>query len=258
MLWLYEIPKWLLGLLIVSGFIFISLTGLILTRGWAQRKIGAENDLANYYLSAVGVFYALLVGLIAVAAWEDYGSVATVVEDEAVSLSELYRDLEGYPPADRDHLRELLRDYVRNVIEKEWPAQDRGEEDRSGSLLVGNIVHQMARFEPATEGQKAIHAEALRELNVFLGLRRQRLQAIDTGLPDVLWTVVLFGAALTIGLTYFFWTENRTLHLLLTGFLSAMIGMVIFVIVALNHPLQGDIGPDSFQEVLTHVMRTGP
>ncbi len=259
MLWLYHIPTWLLGVLVVSSFILLSSLGLILTRGLAKRKIAAsDNDLANYFISAVGVFYALLVGLIAVAVWESYSSVEAIVTEEAVSISELYRDLEGYPDADRDRLRGLLRDYLHHVIEVEWPAQEWGEVHPDERRLVDKIVHQWVHFEPVTEGQKAIHAECLRELNVFLGCRRERIQAVDSHLPGLLWFIVLAGAVLTIGLTYLFWTDNRGLHLLLTGFLSTMIGLVIFVILALDRPLVGEVSvpPDSFREVLDSALRT--
>ncbi|HEX7182321.1 MAG TPA: hypothetical protein VF756_10790 [Thermoanaerobaculia bacterium] len=255
MIWLYEIPTWLLGIGIIGLFVLLSSAGLLLTRGWAK-KVAVDNDFANYFLSAVGVFYALLVGLIAVAVWENLSFVEGVVADEAVAISEMYSDLEGYPQPQRDHLRGLLRRYLHHVIEQEWPVQQKGEEPTSGGPLTETIVHEWMQFEPVTEGQKAIHAEALRELNVFLGFRRERLQSVETGLPGLLWVVVLMGAALTIGLTYFFYTENRRLQLLLTGVLSTMVGLVVFVILAMDRPLIGELGvpPDSFREVLAAVI----
>lgn len=256
MLWLYEIPTWLLGIGIVGLFLLLSVAGLLLTRGWAKR-VAADNDFANYFLSAVGVFYALLVGLIAVAVWENLSAVEEIASHEAVSLSEMYRDLEGYPQPERDRLRGSIERYLRHVVEQEWPVQRRGETPRSGVPLVDAMVHEWVRFEPATEGQKIVHAEALRELNAFLGFRRERLQSVDSGLPGLLWFVVLAGALLTIGLTFFFYTENRRLHLLLTGLLSAMIGLVVFVILALDHPFSGELGVSSgsFEQVLAQIER---
>ena len=253
MLWFYHIPTWLLGVLVVSTFVLLSSLGLILTRGLAKRKIAeSDNDLASYFISAVGVFYALLVGLIAVAVWESFSEVESVVTEEAISISELYRDLEGYPEAKRDQVRSLLRDYLHHVIEVEWPAQQWGEVAPDKRHLVDQIVRAWVHFEPTTEGQKAIHAECLRELNIFLGCRRERRQAVAGGLPGLLWIIVLAGAVLTVGLTYFFWTENRGLHLLLTGFLSTMVGLVVFVIIALDRPLVGEVSvpPESYREVL--------
>jgi hypothetical protein len=64
-------------------------------------------------------------------------------------------------------------------------------------------------FEPATEGQKVLHAETLREFNHLVEERRQRLDAAR-GLPGVIWFVLLGGAvALTLG--RFFYVENARL-----------------------------------------------
>jgi hypothetical protein len=259
MLWLYEIPTWALGLLIVGSFVLVSVLGLLLTRPLVRWLGPPENDLANYFLSAVGVFYALLIGLIAVAVWESFSSVETVTTSEAMAISQMYRDLEGYPSPEREILRGDLRRYVVNVIEDEWPRQQRGEAPKS-MRLVHEMVLRWVRFEPKTEGQKVMHAECMRQLNAFLGYRRERIEAIDSGLPSVMWFVVVAGAFITIGLTYFFRGQSRRLHIALTAALSTMVGLVIFLIVALDRPLVGKVSvqPDGFRDILSRIMDAEP
>lgn len=255
-LWLYEIPTFWLGVLFVAVFLVFSLAGLRLTRPWVRKHCKDGNDLANAYLAAAGVFYALLVGLISVATWEDYSDVESNVENEAVTISDLYRDVEGYPPEMQAALKKQMRRYVHHVIEEEWPDQQRGIEPKEHTPLVRDLARRLATFEPATEGQKLIHAEVLGEFNVFLTYRRQRLQAVDSGLPQVMWFVVLMGAALTIAMTWFLWADNLRMHMWLTTCLAVMIALVIFLIFVLDEPLVGrvSVDPSSFQEVLTTVM----
>lgn len=259
LLWLYEIPAFWLGVLIVAVFLAVSLGGLWLTRPWARKHCNQYNDLANYYIAAVGVFYALLVGLIAVATWEDYSDVESTVSNEAVTLADLYRDAGGYPPEMRVPLQQALRRYVHHVIEEEWPDQRRGVEPQTHVAIVAELSRRMAAFEPATPGQQVLHAEFLRRFNEFLTFRRLRLQAVDSGLPEVMWTVMLLGAAITIGMTFFLWTDNLRVHSLLTASFAAIIGLVIFLIFALDEPLIGrvSVDPGSFQDVLTSVMGEG-
>jgi len=256
LLWLYELPTLRLGLLVVGVFLIFSLGGLWLTRPWARKRWNGYNDLASYYIGAVAVFYAVLVGLIAVATWENYTDVEGVVSNEAVALADLYRGLEGYPPPLRTEVREMLRRYTHHVIEEEWPAQRRGVEPTSHNRVMNEVVRRMTAFEPATMGQQAIHAECLRELSSFLTYRSTRLQAVDSGLPGLMWMVVLVGAAVTIGMTGFLWTDNLRLHSLLIATLAMIIGLVIFLIFSLDRPLWGrvSVGPEDFQEVLTTVM----
>ncbi|MBW8877998.1 MAG: DUF4239 domain-containing protein [Acidobacteria bacterium] len=253
MRWLHQWPTFWAGLLVVGIFVAVSLAGFWLTRPWVRKHCSDSNELGNYYFAAVGVFYALLMGLIAVATWENHSRIEDVVTGEAVAVSDLYRDVEAYPSPLREELRGLLRQYVQAVIEKEWPLQLRGESPAKVVGPVDQLVHRMVTFEPATPGQQIAHGESLRQLNSVLSLRRQRLQAVDDGLSRLMWLIVLLGAALTIGLTFFFCTDKLAIQALLTVALSVVIGLSIFLIFALDGPLVGSdaVQPGSFQDALS-------
>ncbi len=70
-----------------------------------------------------------------------------------------------------------------------------------------------------------------------------------------MWSVVLIGAVLTIGVTYLLQIE-RTVQLVLTGFLAMFIGLVVFVIASLDQPLGGPLAIDShpYQLVLENLI----
>ena len=98
--WIYDLPNWLLCILIVATIVGLALAGLFISRPIVKRIVGASskhNDLVSYFLGAMGVFYGLALGLIAVATWENYTEVDAVVTSEAAALTSLYRDLDGYP-----------------------------------------------------------------------------------------------------------------------------------------------------------------
>lgn len=253
MLWLHEWPTFWAGLLVVGALVALSLAGLRLTRPWARKRCGDANELANYYFAAVGVFYALLMGLIAVASWENHSRIEDVVTGEAVTVSDLYRDMEVYPSPVREELRALLRQYVQAVIDKEWPLQLHGDAPTKVADHIDQLVHRMVTVEPATPGQQISHGECLRQLNSLLSLRRQRLQAVDDGLSSLMWLIVLLGAAITIGLTFFFCTDKVGVQALLTVALSLVIGLSIFLIFSLDGPLVGSsaVQPDSFRDALS-------
>jgi hypothetical protein len=253
-LWLYRLHPFWLGVLIVGFLVATSLLGLRLTRPLARRLCKGQNDFANYFLATVAVFYAVLVGLIAVASWGNYTEIDGIASSEAVSASDVYRDVERYPPAVSAAVRSDLRAYVDFVIQREWPAQRRGDRmPRDGYLLLQRIATRLTTFEPATPGQQVVHGQTLRDLDDLFSDRRLRLEAIDSHLPGLMWLVVLAGAAIMIFMTYFFCAESGTLHRLLTTALSLVIGLVIFLILALDRPLVGyvSIDPSSFEDALT-------
>jgi Protein of unknown function (DUF4239) len=253
-LWLYQIPTLWLGILVVGLFVGASLAGLMLTRPLARRLCREQNDFVNFFFATVAVFYAVLVGLIAVAVWGNYTGIDGIVSNEAVNASDLYRDIESYPPAVRDEVRGNLRAYVNFVIQREWPAQRRGAKlPPDGELFLQRAAQGLTTFEPKSPGQQVVHVQTLRDLDDLFSNRRLRLEAVDSHLPGLMWLVVLAGAAVLIFMSYFFCGEKNMLQLLLTAGLSVLIGMVIFLILALDRPLIGKISVDtsSFEGALT-------
>ena len=115
------------------------------------------------------------------------------------------------------------------------------------------IARELAVFEPATPGQQIAHGQTLRDLDDLFSNRRLRIEAVDSHLPRLMWLVVLAGAVIMIFMTYFFSAESEPLHRLLTAALSLLIGLVIFLILALDRPLIGyvSIDPSSFEDALT-------
>jgi len=100
----------------------------------------------------------------------------------------------------RPQLQKELRDYAQYVINTDWPAQQRGEVALGGVEMLDRFQSTLTTFEPATRGQELLHGEALRAYNEMLEACSLRLDAVaKTGLPNVLWLVVLAGAV--IGLT---------------------------------------------------------
>jgi hypothetical protein len=100
--------------------------------------------------------------------------------------------------------------------------------------MLNRFQATMTGFEPTTEGQRALHAEALRAYNQLVEARSMRIDAAaNTGLPGVLRVVVMVGAA---------------------------IGLVIFMILAFDRPFRGDLAlePDAYQQVYDVVMQDPP
>src|SRR4029079_11580740 len=118
----------------------------------------------------------------------------------------------------------------------------------------------LLRFEPVSEGQKLLHGETLRAYNLLIQARRQRLDAVGTGLPKVMWAVIVFGAFISLSSSFFFKVEDARLHILEVLLLAVFIGLVIFMILSLDRPSRGDlgIGADPFQLVYDQLMKSNP
>jgi Protein of unknown function (DUF4239) len=258
---IHSIPDWAIGPACVLGFIVPGIVGLWLVhRGLHQRlKLGEtliDNGVVGWFFSGSLTIYGITLGLIAVTTWESTSRVAGIASHEAAAIAALYRDSSGFASPLREELQSKLREYTQFVIEKAWPAQRRGEILKDGNRLLDEFQRQLYANEPNTEGLKILQAEALKAFNELVELRRQRTDAVNQRVPEVIWAVILLGGALTIATSFCFQIQLFRLHLLLTTGLATMIGLLVFLIAALDRPYQGAVSVDStaYQIVLDGVM----
>ncbi|PYI90121.1 MAG: hypothetical protein DMF03_05615 [Verrucomicrobia bacterium] len=257
---LFNLPLVIVGAAILLLLCAFALGGLaIFSRYILPRlKLGPEESVfTSAMMQAVMVFYGLAVALIAVSVWQTHTDAAATISREATALGVLYRELGGYPEPLRSQLREDLREYVEYVIREAWPLQRRGQVPSGGVEKVDDFEARLVIFEPATEGQKLLHGETLRAYSQMIEARRLRLDAVLTGLPGVLWFVIVIGALVSLSSTFFFQVEDARLQRIQVVVLAVFIGLIIFIIFALDHPFRGDLGlqPDPYQLIYDQLIK---
>jgi hypothetical protein len=253
-----HLSPWLFGTVIVVVFIIASVSGLA-GFNWIIRKrirlTEAMNNDIIFFASAISVFYSLIVGLTAVGVWRTYTDASNLVSEEATAIGCFYRDISGYAEPTRTQLQQEVRSYTDFLINVAWPKQRRGEATNEATRMLTKLEQGLVAFEPKTAGQQILHAQALHEYNEIAGLRRKRLHLIQAGLPSVMWSVVLQGAVLVIGITFLLQLRHP-IQFVLTGCLAMFIGLVVFVIASLDRPLSGPLAIDSkpYQIVRDHLI----
>jgi hypothetical protein len=257
---LFNLPLVIVGaaiLVLLCAFAFGGLA--IFSRYILPRlKLGPDESVfTSAMMQAIMVFYGLAVALIAVSVWQTYTDAAATISREATAVGVLYRQLAGYPEPVRSQLRQDLREYLDYVIKEAWPLQRRGEVPRGGVEKVNDFEARLVTFEPATEGQKLVHSESLRAYSQMIEARRQRLDAVLTGLPGVLWFVIVIGALVCLSSTFFFKVEDAWLKRIQVVLLALFIWMIIFIIFALDRPFRGDLGlqPDPYQLIYDQLIK---
>jgi len=256
----FDLPLVVTGLAIIGGLCAFAIAGLLGVRRHLLPRLGIrpeDSEFTGAMVQAIMVFYGLAVALIAVSVWQNYSDVSRIVSEEATTLAALYRDVSGYPDPIRGALRDSLRDYVENVIEEAWPIQHAGGIPTGGVERMNAFQAILIAFEPGTDGQESLHSEALRAYNQMIHARRLRLDATLGGLPGLLWVVIVAGALISLCSTFFFAVADVRLHAILVVLLASFVGLVIFMIFALDRPFRGDLGipPDAYRLVYDQLMR---
>jgi hypothetical protein len=259
--WVYSLPAWAFATLTITVSIAVGLVGLFATRKWVRRIHGEDhshNEVVGFYLGAVCVFYGITLGLLAVATWQNFTDVETRVGEEAAAVGVLYRDVSAFPEPVRANLQSDLRRYTREVVDVAWPLQRRGVVPETEGDVLSAFEAHLQGFEPQNEGQKALFAQAYAGFNHVAELRGRRLQSVRQGLSASLWAVILVGAFLSVAVTWFFYMKSQGMHFWMTVMLSALLGLLIFLLGALDNPFRGDISVSSQPFELMYQRRMGP
>ena len=255
MYWIYDLPNWLFGVLTVLVFCAFGITGLVATRRWAPSLHHAtlsHNDIVGYYFGAITVLYGITLGLLMVDVWSTFSATEEKVDREAGALAALYLDVSHYPEPNRGRLQDDLRRYTHDVIYFAWPQQQKGIIPKSNVQIVRAIATDLAAFEPTTEGQKILHAESYDQFNQLVQRRRSRILGVTAGLSGALWALLLIGAAINIAVTWCFHVHNRRMHLSMTALTSSLLGLMIFLMAAMDHPYLGRVSVSSLPFQLTY------
>lgn len=247
-IWLYELSPLRQALVIIAFVEFLSIAGLLLARRYVVPRFHYSegiNDAVSGTVQAIGVFYGITVGLIAVGVWNTNTSASDLVSREASAIATLFRDCGGYPSPLREELRAGLRDYTVFIIKEAWPAQQKGKDVERGRLLIDDFQARLYSFSPSNPSQLALHTETLKAFNNLLDYRRLRIDAVNSGLSATMWAVIWMGAAISIGVAYFYKIGDPKLHTVLVVLMSGFLAVVLFMITINDKPFYGTAGISS-------------
>jgi hypothetical protein len=257
---MFSLPLWALAIILNVWLMGFALASLWALRRWVLPRLHLDTDAALFFgaaaMQSAMVLYGLVAALTAVTVWSRHAQVSDTVSAEATAIASLWRDLGGYPQRERDALREVLRGYTDHVIREAWPEQREGRVPRAGVQWMDRFLGQLMAFEPTSEAQKILHAETLTAFNRMHEARRQRLDSVKSGLPGVMWFVLLPGAMGCLLLCLFFPIEDVRLQAILVVGLAGFVAMVLFVIISLDRPFQGvmAISPESYELIYDQLM----
>ena len=260
MSWFHQLSSSELAAIVVVVTLFVSITGLAITsRKVRETKLHEALDngaIAGLLAALIGI-YAVAAGLTAVAVWGNTGDAAANVGREAAAINVLWHDLGGYPQPVRNETRRAVMDYTKFVIDKEWPLHRMGEAPSLSIAEVERFQSHLFGFEPATEGQKVLHAQTIAAYNRLLEARRLRLQAVeDTALPLELWVVVLLLGVIAISSCFLLRVDSFAMHATITILVAAPIALILYFIAVTDRPFQGGVAvsPEPYRAILEKIM----
>ena len=106
----------------------LAVGGLVLVQRVVPIELRKEhNDVAAFIYAVLGVAYAVLLGLMVIAVWDDWEAATVTADDEASQVAEVFWIAHRLPEPEGRHVQELARSYARVVVDEEWPLMEQGK-----------------------------------------------------------------------------------------------------------------------------------
>jgi Protein of unknown function (DUF4239) len=248
---------------IVVLWITLSITCLvILNTFWEPSRRSVHNDVIGWQIAILGTIYAVMIGFMLYAVWNNFQTAETNANTEANDLVNMYRSADGLAPTARDQIQQDARNYVQAVITQEWTQMNRdskgaNENHYTAQPYVMGMWHTAAHAPANNLAEQANLRQVMIELSSLTEHRRVRLLESRTGMPGILWAVLVMGGMITIGSSCLIGSENVLLHFVLIIALSLLVSLALVAIGDIDRPFQGSIhvSPSAFlraQDTILH------
>ncbi len=234
--------------LLVGGGTAAAVAGLAVARRARKTSFYLEfHDQIVVAIELVALVFAVVVGLMLVAAWERAVDAEHATVDEFGALRNVIRLADAVPPEERAPLQAAALAYGRAVLEREWPAMARGEAPEPAALdALSGLFGRYVALDGTASGGGAYEA-SLAQLDALDDARGERVLASQIGLPPFLWLSLVAVAALLIGLTWLLGVRDFWLHALLVGVVAFAASLMLAAVAAMDRPfgppLTVPIGP---------------
>lgn len=214
------------------------------------------NPVIGNISSLIGIIYGVLVGLMALYLINNVSATDEIVQREANAVANLYRDSLGMAMPYQQIIQTNLKKYIHHSIEVEWPAmQDNKPIDNESNQLIQNVVDTLLLYTKIMPSNEMLLLRSMfDEAKELYNAHAQRIRKSETSLNIEVWLVILIGTLLTISINYLYKIEYR-LHLVTLCATSLMASAMLFLIVTLDRPFQGEFAIRStpFKSILMSI-----
>lgn len=235
--------------IIVASFFSVSLY-FIAHRLWRGETSRETRRIADNVATRIGVIHAVVIGMMFTSVRVEYNEMIVAVESEASAILRLYHAMGRQGGGKMNEARKHLGDYVRFVVNVQWPALRElrsvpNDPEIAGRHVLDRVWDSIDRadFKPGDLRFK----ELLDQVEDF---RMQRLFDTKGSLLPIFWYIAFIGYLLTLMTLYL--PPPTTKRCLLVSFYSSMVAVVLLGIYILTHPYSfaAGIGPDLFELML--------
>src|SRR5262249_6222191 len=156
----------------------------------------------------VGIRYAILLAYVTIIVWETYNSATSLVEQEATNAYNIYHEVDEFPDPNRSEVQGIVKSYVETTVHEEWPLLAQGKVSQPAEDLADQMGSAISRLPVMSASPQVLLDHLLTQYESMITQRHLRLFEASAGVHPLMWVLLVGGALVTIGFTYFFGIEN--------------------------------------------------
>lgn len=248
-------------LVIVVGLVAAGLT-VLLRRRFPQLE---EVDPAPWSatLSYVATAYGVVIGFSILYLFGAYADARSAVGDEATSIGTAFEEVRLFEGAAPD-VQQALICYARAASAYDWPAMREGTSAPEVDAAYTDLVVSLGRADDPPQGtfESAVATNILVQVGSISTARETRLVAAATGLPVLMWGLVLGGGLLVLVLLFAVTIPaTPRAQALLVGLAGTFTAVLVLLVVALNNPFaqgQGRVSPALIDQTAASMEQSAP
>ena len=237
-----SLDKFAVGFSAILLTVAVAIAGHILTRKiLGKESLKMLHEVAGYYITVVGALYAVVLGFVVLDAMSKFQHATETVKDEAKSILAVYVLADQFTGKNKDNIKRLSKEYVDEIINHEMQLMGKGQKSNKAKYIVFDLMQAVKSLEPISENQQGTFPIILQESISIWENRRERTDQSEYGIPSIEWIALLTGAVITIIFTYFFTTNVYKTQLVMTGLITFIICINLYLVLVFGEPFGGDL-----------------
>ena len=205
-----------------------------------------HHDVAGYFMAAVGVLYAVVLGFLVITVWSNFNAAQANADGEAAAVGDIIAFSRTFPEPTRSQLLHNLSDYAFEVHDREWPMLSHGEQDLTARGYLVSSLDSVAKMQ--TRASVAPY-EAMRETSLrdatfrnfqdVLTDRRQRLIDASGTLDRTLYQAIVLGGLMLLAFVFLFGVESAFAQMTITALFAGSLGLCFGLVAEFSRPYGG-------------------
>jgi hypothetical protein len=213
---------------------------------WPTTSRKVINEVTAWQLGVLGTTYGVILGFMLYSVWQGFYAAQVDANLEATSMLNVYRLSMSLPSPQRETMQELARHYEWVVVNEEWPAMQRGQEERAAS----EVLSQMWKVLPSARSDDALSANSVDHIQYAMSnlaeRRNMRDQQRSSQMPRLLWFLLILGGIATVVSSCLLGNDKQWLHYCQVGALAFVVVTTLAAIADLARPYDGSVAIEPY------------